>query len=182
MRSVLSLNACFGVKEVNKKIIGLITTIAIISIIIGSTAVTAKEDNGKPMWERLFSVFVTNTNPIPVSVDSLTDVSIKVGTYYQVVFNATTLAPNTKTERLYFNVDGYKTIHIWCIVGPTGSPKIDVDFSYPDTVTHIPVGIYTAETFETISVIAPEISFQFTNFNDYDESAFAIVIFYAQAI
>jgi hypothetical protein len=181
MISGLSLNARFGGEKLKKNMIGIITVIAVASILIGSTAVTAKQE-GKPLWERIFSVFVTNTDPIPVSVDSLNDVSIKVGTYYQVVFNATVLEPNTGTERLYFNVDGYKTIHIWCLVGPTGSPKIDVDFSYPDTVVHVPVGIYTTETFETVSVIAPEISFQFTNFNDYDETAFAIVIFYAQAI
>jgi len=133
---------------VNKKIVGLITTIAIISIIIGSTAVTAKEE-GMPLWERVFSVFITNTDPIPVSVegtvelednevvvtdytggavpitgtveladgtsvsiDSLTDVTIKMGTYYEVVFDSAIFAKGSTTGRIYFDVDGYKTIHI----------------------------------------------------------------------
>jgi len=203
---------------VNKKIVGLITTIAIISIIIGSTAVTAKEE-GMPLWERVFSVFITNTDPIPVSVegtvelednevvvtdytggavpitgtveladgtsvsiDSLTDVTIKMGTKYQVVFDSVSLPGNTNTARIYHDVDGYKTIHIWCLYGTTGVPPlVDVDFSYPGIGSLLQVYTFSTTEFGTYDVIAPEISFQIINPSATEVSAPVTVIFYAQA-
>ena len=200
----------------NKKMIGLIATIAVVSILIGTTAATAKEE-GMPLWERVFSVFVTNTDPIPVSVegtvelednevvvtdytgdaipitgtveleegttvsiDSLTDVTIKMGTKYQVVFDWVEVEPEGQTERLYFDIDGYKTIHIWCLVSPSGIPIVDMDFSYPGVPAFRQVDLYTTSAFGTYSVEAPEISFEVLN-TSTTGTLYVTVIFYAQA-
>ena len=116
-----------------------------------------------------------------VSIDSLTDVKIKVDTDYQMVFDTVEVPPLSSNERVYFDIDGYKTIHIWCLVGLTGDPLVDIDFSYPGVGALRQVDTYTTTTFGTYSVSAPEISFQIYN-NHATDNAYVTVIFYAQGI
>ena len=63
--------------------------------------------------------------------------------------------------RIYHDVDGYKTIHIWCLYEIGGVPPlVDVDFSYPGIGSLIQVYTFSTTEFGTYDVIAPEISFQ----------------------
>jgi hypothetical protein len=116
-----------------------------------------------------------------VSIDSLSEISVKVDTNYEMVFDLEEVQPLSYSPRLYFDIDGYKTIHIWCLVSLGGSPLIDIDFSYPGIDSFRQVDSYTTTTFGTYSISAPQISFQIYN-SHASSNAYVTLIFYAQGI
>jgi hypothetical protein len=84
--------------------IGLIATAIIVSLIFGSTLVTAKEGNSPP-WENILDVFVTNTDPI------LVEPKTKTVLLWDELLLQPLAQPGDHAD-IVIDTDGYRTLRL----------------------------------------------------------------------
>jgi len=130
------------VKRVNKKTLGLLVATIFIPIIGTATFATARQDGG-PLWERIWNVFITGGE---VTLEAGTEIAFKTATKTIVAFSEAEFGPEDKYDVL-LNVDGYKTIHIASITndndffivyeaGVEDTTSEEIHYYYLDSTDH----------------------------------------------